>query len=258
MLKTVFVLGLLACTCATLHADQPSAQTLIKNGKSLLASGDTAGALDDFRKAANTGDAQGALLAGDLLFTQASQSTGRDRVEKSLESGYYLFAAATNHQAPACADLSHAFRNGMGVQTNLVFAYAWLEYAAHLDPAYHADLDGLVLQLDPSQIQQAQTCAKDMQAGHWPNFNFQRVTKDDPRLRIQGFAVGPHGPLVILNGNTFARGESGNVEAANAPRSTFAPRISVTCLDIGNDYVLLSVAGEPALRLLSMPASSQR
>lgn len=258
MLKIILSLGLLALACGPLRAaEQVSAQTLIKNGKTVLAAGETTSALSYFRKAADTGNAEAALLAGDLLFSQASQSAGRDRVEESLESGYYLFAAATNRQARACADLSREFRDGMGVRTNLIYAYAWLGFAAHLDPAYRSDMDALVLRLDPGDIEKAQACAKNMEKGTWPDFNFQRVVADDVRLRVQGVAVGPHGPLVILNGNTFARGESGNVLVANAQRTTYAPRINVTCVDIGSDYVLLAVGGEPTLRLLSMPASTR-
>lgn len=255
--KIIFSLALLVLAGAPLRADQNSAQTLIKDGKSLLNSGNVPAAVDKFRQAADTGNAQAAVLAGDLLLDQAEESTGRNRLVKSFESGFYLFTAATNQQARACADLSRVFRDGIGVRTNIVSAYAWLELAARLDPSFRPGLDDLVVQLTPGEIDSAQACARDMQHGIWPQCHFQRVTVDDPRLRIQGLAVGQHGTLVILNDATFARGESGNVFPANAARGTYAPRLYVTCLDITSDYVLLAVGGEPVLRLLPLNSSTR-
>ena len=121
-----------------------------------------------YRQAAKTGNLNATFAAGEVLFLQAQAGTGRERILKLAEGLGYLYSAATNRHAPACAELAKALQNGIGVATNLVCAYAWLSIAAQRNPAYRSELDQLVTRLDPSEVLQAQRIAHDYLAGHWP------------------------------------------------------------------------------------------
>jgi len=231
-------------------AAPPAAVKMVAEGKAYLSNGQINEALLSFRQAAKAGSADGASAAGDLLLNQAKNLTGRDKIQKSFDGLSYLFFAATNLNARACADLSAAYYAGIGVQSNWVDAYAWLKLAAHLDATFRPELDQLVVQLDPDEIHQAQAIADEYQRGHWPACTIKPVEFADPRLRIQGLSSSNRGPLVVVNGSTFAQGDSNCLLPVNSQNRQGTEKLATTCLEIGNDYVLLAVAGEPTLKLL--------
>jgi len=143
-------------------------------------------------------------------------------------------------------------QNGLGVRTNLVSAYAWLLVAADNNASFKPDLDRLVIQLEPHEVQQAQKVARDYLSGHWPARVGRPVTQGDPRLEIQGISQSSRGTLVILNGDTLAAGESGNVFPVNSSKQNPNERLTVSCREIGRDYLLVAVAGETSLKMLPM------
>lgn len=200
---------------------------------------------------AKAGEVQEQFASGEQLLAQAGSSTGREKIQKAHEAIVCLFYAATNHHAGACADLSKAWQHGIGVQTNLATAYAWLLMAAQLNPAFKPDLDRLVVQLNPGDISQAQNHVSEWQHGRWPFEISKPVEFEDPRLKVQGITLGGTGSLVVVNGSTFAQGDTNEIRPANVQRSPNAPRLTTTCVEIGSDYVLVAVAGEPNLKLLS-------
>lgn len=246
----VWILAGVAGVSVATAAPAPAAGKMVSEGKAYLSNGQINEALLSFRQAAKIGSVDGACAAGDLLLNQAKNLTGRDRIQKSFDGLSYLFFAATNNNARACADLSAAYCAGIGVQSNLVDAYAWLKLAAHLDASFHQQLDQLVIQLDPDEIRQAQAAADAYQQGHWPVCTIKPVEFADPRLKIQGMTSSNRGPLVVVNGSTFAQGDSNSILPVNAQNRQGTERLAATCLEIGNDYVLLAVAGEPTLKLL--------
>ena len=257
------LLLLLICACAgatsSLAASAPPATTnstasLLAQGSAFRSNGQLTEALWAFRQAAKAGSADGALAAGKILCDSGCKRQGRERILDLAEGVADLFQAATNRLPQACAELSSVLEKGIGVNTNFVSAYAWLELAAEKDHAYAAQLDQLVVQMNPDDIQQAQELARDYSRGHWPADLVHPVDRGDQRLQIKGITVGGREKMVILNRVTFTEGDTLDVVPDNAPRQPAAAGLTVTCREIGPDYVLVSVAGESHLKLLSSVA----
>jgi TPR repeat protein len=227
-----------------------TAEQWIASGDSAQKNGDIAKALANYRRAATAGNVNGAFAAGELLSAVSRLEKNRNNLLNHAEALEYLLFAATNRHAGACVGIAEAFQNGYGVRTNLTSAYCWQLVAAHFDPAYKQGLDSLVLRLEPDQIMAAQNQARDFLAGHWPDRIMRKVDQGDSRLQIQGFSFSPRGPLVILNGETLAIGESINVHPVNEPNNVSGTSISVSCYEAGSDYLLVSIGGDPNLKLL--------
>lgn len=250
------ILGI-ACLLGTLASavgGQPGGDELVAQGKAFLDSGKTNEAIWAYRQAAKTGNLQGILAAGEILFQQGRAGNSREQVLQLAEGLGYLFVAATNRQPQACVRLAEALENGVGVQTNLVRAYAWLQVAAQTAPALKADLDRLVIRLEPEEILQAQKLGREYFSGHWPAKVARPVDQGDSRLQVQGVSVGVSGPLVILNGDSLAAGETISVPPAKGSKNPGAGKLTVSCCKIGSDYLLVSVSGEPNLKLLALDA----
>ena len=228
------------------------AEKFVAQGDAFQTTGKSTEALWAYRQAAKAGNVKGAFAAGDLLFTQGKAGNRREQVLKLSEGLGYLFFAATNRYPQACAKLASALQNGTGVQTNLVGAYVWLKLAAHYDPSFGVDLDRLVVQLEPGEVLQAQKMAGEYAAGHWPDRVARPVDQGDSRLLIQGVSVNGRGSLIILNGGTLTTGEMINVSAVKNSKPGAAEKLAVSCVEIGADYALVAVAGEPNLKMLTI------
>lgn len=248
------IVGLLG-TLLSAVAGQPAfkeSDSLVAQGEAFQNAGQTGEALAAYRQAAKAGNVKGAFAAGEILITQGQAGNRRDQVLKLSEGIGYLFVAATNRQPQACARIADVFQSGIGIQTNLVGAYAWLKYAAQLTPRYKADLDRLVVQLKPDDVVRAQVMADEFAAGHWPDRIISPVDEGDPRLSIQGVSVSNRGTLVILNGSTITAGDTVDIFPAKRPKHIATERLTVSCFEIGDDYMLLAVAGEPNLKMLTL------
>ncbi|MEI8289904.1 MAG: hypothetical protein WCH99_10560 [Verrucomicrobiota bacterium] len=249
--QIILGLGLWLGTTTAIPAAPPATnatEELMEEGKAFASSGKLEAAAWAYRKAAKTGNLNATFAAGDVLFLQAQSCTGRERILKLAEGLGYLFSAATNRHAQACAELANALQNGIGVATNMVGAYAWLAIAAQCDPTYRSELDKLVIRLEPSEIIQAQRIAHDYLSGRWPSPVARPVEQGDSRLQIQGMTVGKKGALIILNGGTLGVGETIDVRTAN----NGGGKLVVSCFAIAPDHVLIEVAGEPNLKLLAI------
>lgn len=249
-------LVLAGCVCLMTLTLSGRAETelekLVSEGKSYLKNGQMNEALLAFREAAKTGSMEGSTLAGEILLVRAQQSSGRESLMNASEGINLLFFAATNRYAQACFDLSIAYRLGIGVKTNVVTAYAWLKIAAEQNRLLKTDLDRLVVTLDRREITMAQELAAEFNRGQWPQFAFKPIVLDDSRLKIQGVTHTSKGALVVVNGITFASGDSGDVSPINAAKQRNAEKLGVTCLEIGKDYILVAIAGEPNYKLLNL------
>jgi len=252
-MKRFTLLALLAATALAGAAPMTDpAVSLLAEGNAFAASGKLDAALWAYRQAAKSGNIEGAFFAGEVLLIQGQTTTGRTRVLKLAEGLGYMYCAATNRHPQACAELANALQSGVGVPTNLVTAYAWLQVAAQRDPSFQANLDALVLRLKPEEILQAQRLSHDYVAGHWPAPVARAVDQGDPRFQIQGMTVTSHGSLIILNGDTLAVGETIHVAPAKSAKLTDASKMTVSCYDIASDHALIAVAGEPNLKLLTI------
>lgn len=225
--------------------------TLVAKGDNYRLHGQLTQALLVYRQAAKAGNVNGDFAAGEMLFDEGQVCSDRERILKLSQGIDYLFSAATNRLPEACAELSKALQNGVWVQTNLISAYAWMELAAEHNRSYRANLDQLVVQMSPDQIQTAQNLAHQYSLGHWPKDLVRPVDEGDPRLKIQGITIGGRVPMVVLNSVTFSQGDTLEVVPAGRSQHPGPGRLTVSCLEIGNDYVLVSIAGESHLKLLS-------
>jgi len=228
-----------------------NAAAMLSQGNSFRDNGRMTEAVWAYRQAAKAGSAEGALNAGKMLCDDALKSRGRQRILDLSEGVADLFQAATNRLPQACAELSGVLRNGIGVNKNLTAAYAWMLLAAKKDNSFAPQLDQLVVQMNPDDVQQAQVLADQYARGRWPTDLVRPVDNGDQRFEIKGITVGGREKMVILNRVTFTEGDTQDVAPEkHSPQSAAVP-VTITCKEIGPDYVLVSVAGETHLKLLS-------
>lgn len=251
----LWVTGAISCIAPLSANAAPSAakqaESLVTQGDTFRNNGQMDQALWAYRQAAKVGNAKGALAAGQILCDAGGKDHGRRRILEFSEGVADLFQAATNRMPEACAKLSNVLQKGTDVQTNLVAAYAWMDLAAQKDDSYKVKLDQLVIQMNPGDVQQAQDLAQQYSHGHWPTDLVRPVDDGDPRLSIKGITVGGRVKMVVLNRVTFTEGDTQDVIPAGPGPHPANSSLSVTCREIGNDYVLVSVAGESHLKLLS-------
>jgi len=246
--------GLIALVATLISAGAArGSDSFMAQGENFRSQGKLTEALWAYRQAAKTGNASGAFAAGELLLLRGQGQSGRERVLDLSEGLGYLFCAATNRHPQACADLANALQKGIGVHSNLVCAYAWLKLAAKYDRSFEPDLDQLVTRLEPGDVLQAQKMAGQYLSGHWPDAVAHSITQGDSRLAIQGLSVRGNESLIILNGETLTVGERINVVSVKkSPGHPAGEKLPVSCYEIGADYALVAVAGEPSLKMLSI------
>lgn len=244
--------SLLAATTVISAGEKSDAVDLLKQGRVFQSECRTNEALWAYRQAAKVGNVEAAFAAGSMLFRMGYERSNREQILQLTEGLEYLFVAATNRLPTACAMLAQASENGIGIETNLIGAYVWMHIAAQGDNAFRDDLDHLVIKLEPDEIFQAQKLTQDYLSGHWPTRLVRAVDQGDSRLVVQGVSFGDRGALVILNGNTLAQGESVDVVPRASSDHKSSERLFVSCREIGSDYLLVAVSGEPNLKLLPL------
>jgi len=205
-------------------------------------------ALDWYRKAASQGSVQAAYHTGHLLVFGGVGIPKDQTVSPNPSEGiHWTFQAATNLYPDALHDMSRAYQQGLGVGSNMVQAYAWQQlYAATGSGSIigKVELNQMALKLDTATIRQAQEVADQFKRGNWQPVSIQRIPGVSA-LKLNGFVTG-NTPLAIINGKTFAAGES-QVLTGIQPNP-----IAVKCIKIDKDSVLISVEGEDTPRRLTI------
>jgi hypothetical protein len=206
-------------------------------------------ALDWYRKAAAQGNVEGEYHVGDMLLSGAFGNPQTLGVRPSPTEGIrWTFMAATNFHPYACRNMAKALTQGLGTSTNLVAAYAWLSLFATTLPGSIAgryQMNELALQLDTTAIQQAQNLAAQFKAGNWQAPVPRAIPDGDPRLKLGGITFGGRTLLAVINGKTLSEGESATV-------SVKPGTLTIKCLKIEKDSVLITVQGEDTPRLLHL------
>jgi hypothetical protein len=206
-------------------------------------------ALDWYRKAAAQGNVEGEYHVGDMLLSGAPGIPNNLAVRPNQAEGIrWTFMAATNFHAYACWNMGKALRQGLGVSTNLVAAYAWLSLFANTIPGSivgRSQMNELALLMDTAALRQAQSLAAQFKAGHWQAPPARAIPQGDPRLKLGGITFGGSTPLAMVNGKTLSEGESATV-------SVKPGTLAIKCLKIDKDSVLISVEGEDTPRLLRL------
>jgi hypothetical protein len=163
------------------------------------------------------------------------------------EGIHWTLQAATNFCPDALHDMSRSYQKGLGVGTNLLQAYAWQQLYAETGPGSivgKVELNQMALTLDTATIRAAQELTAKFKQGNWqlPSAHIIPVGKT---LTLKGI-IGGKTPLAIINDKTFLEGESQALT-----RGQLGP-ITVKCIKIDTNYVLISVEGEQAPRRLML------
>ncbi len=219
---------------------------LLAAGHNACEAGRPAEGLVWFRQAASAGSQEGVYQVGQLLLRGAAGQTPAQSVSADVPEGVrWIFWAATNRHPAACRQMAELYRHGLGVKTNLVEAYAWLRLSAALAPEFATDLDKLAPRLEPAQVIEAQQRAAQFLRGEWPPPPCKRIVPGDERLSINGLTLAQNRPSVVINHRTFIEGETAEVPIRGG-------QLVLTCVEIRPDAVLVEIAGEDVIRLLSL------
>ena len=206
-------------------------------------------ALEWYRKAAAQGNVEGEYHVGDMLLFGAHGIPNNLSVRPNQTEGIrWTFMAATNFHAYACWNMAKALRQGLGASTNLVAAYAWLSLFANTPPGSilgRVKMNELALQLDTGAIQQAQNLAAQFKAGNWQAPVIRAIPEGDTGLKLGGITFGGKTPLAVIAGKTLSEGESATI-------SVKPGTLTIKCLKIEKDSVLITVEGEDTSRLLHL------
>jgi hypothetical protein len=247
-LRGVLTMGLGDVAATKQKAEAGDSNAQVAFGDALASKFRSAEALQWYRKAANQGNVQAAYLVGNLLLFGAS-GIPNDQIVKPIptEGIRWTFQAATNLHANAFWNMSKAMQRGLGVSTNLTEAYAWLQLFAETVPGSivgRVELNNMAIKLDSPAIQQAQRLAAQFKTGNWQRPVTRAIPEGATSLKLNGIAGGKT-PLAIINGKTFAEGESGTIPFKPVP-------LTVKCLKIDKDAVTIVVDGEDAPRVLRL------
>ncbi len=204
-----------------------------------------ADALEWYRKAAQQGSVAAKSRIGEMLMYGAVGIPSSQSVKANPTEGIrWTFEAATNRDPKAFLNMSGALQNGIGVSTNLIEAYAWLQLYSENDPIVgRVWLNQLALKLDGQSLQKAQIMAEQFKAGQWPELSPRRLAEGDSRLKLGGVIEGKPS-LAIINGKTLSEGESITFELKDGP-------LKVKCVQIKQNAVLISIEGESEPRWLT-------
>lgn len=205
-------------------------------------------ALNWYRKAATHGDSEGAYHVGHLLLFGGTGIPKEQTVTANPWEGIqWTFRAATNSYARAFYDMAHASRDGLGVGTNSVEAYAWMQlYADTRDGAImgRVELNQMALKNDTAVIRQGQQLAEQFKHGEWRQPVISKNSSSGDGLKLGGVTLGAS-PLAIISGRTLAEGESAKITLKSGT-------VSLKCLKIESTSVLIQVEGEEAPRRLTL------
>lgn len=207
----------------------------------------SAQAVEWYRKAAEQGNLRAKYRLGEILLFGVNDSGDLQQrvIANPAEGLRWTFAAATNFHAEASHNMARALEKGIGLDCNLVEAYAWLEvYARSNAPVARAEMDRLALRMGLQEIREAHTVAVVFLGGHWPEHAPRKASEAVPWLKLNGITVGPVS-LAIINGHTFEEGDSGEVRGKDG-------LTHITCLKIDPDAVRIAVQGESEPRTLTL------
>ena len=228
---------------------------LLARGADFQQVGQEEEALKLYRQAALMGSSEGDFLAGKLSWQTALTAKGKARVLK-LDAGLcFFYQAATNGHVGACLNLSQAFYDGTGVRPDLAKAYTWLIIAKRFDPSIPLRaLDQWAVKLDAPTLHQAQKNAQRWLEDGWTGASVPRIIQGDPRFKVNGFCGG-NIASVMINRKTFVEGDSAAIAPLMPLENNVKPgagTVEITCASIGQDYVLVKIAGEDSRRLLAL------
>jgi hypothetical protein len=202
-------------------------------------------AVEWYRKAAEKGNVEAKFRLGEILINGSGSRPDVDqRVAPNPTEGVrWTFEAATNFHSGACRNMSYVLENGVGLATNVVESYAWLDVFARSNSALaRLDMDRLALRMALQEIREAHVMAEQFLGRQWPHHVIRKFSEADLALKLNGITIGPVS-LAIINGQTFEEGDSVAMPAKDGTAR-------VNCVKIRQDSVLIAVEGEGEPRVL--------
>ena len=229
------------------RAERGEVASQVELADNLAANLFVAEAVEWYRKAAEKGNVEAKFRLGDILLNgSGTRPDPEQRVAPNPREGArWTYEAATNFHAGACRNMSFVLENGVGLATNVVEAYAWLDVFSRSNSApARPDMDRLALRMNLQQIREAHVRAEQFLGRQWPHYITGKFSDTDLALKLNGIIVGPFS-LAIINGQTLEEGDS----VAMAVKDGTA---RVICLKITQDSVQVAIEGESEPRLLRL------
>jgi hypothetical protein len=229
------------------RAERGEVKSQVELADNLAANQLVAQAVEWYRKAAEQGNVEAKFRLGEILINGSGTRPDPDQrvAPNPTESVRWTLEAATNFHSGACRNMSFVLESGIGLDTNVVEAYAWLEVFARSNSASaHVDMDRLALRMNLQQIREAHVMAEQFLGRQWPHHVTRKYSEADLALKLNGITVGPVS-LAIITGQTLEEGDS-----VTMPAKEGTARLN--CVKITRDAVLVAVEGENEPRVLHL------
>jgi Sel1 repeat len=229
------------------RAERGEVKSQVELADNLAANQLVAQAVVWYRKAAEQGNVEAKYRLGEILISGVSSPPDPDQrvAAKPMEGVRWTYEAATNFNSGACRNMSYVLENGVGLGTNLVEAYAWLDvFARSNSAAARVHMDRLALRMDLPKLRESHALAERFLSRQWPHHVARKFSEADLALKLNGITVGPVS-LAIINGQTLEVGDSVAMPARGGTAH-------VNCVKISQDSVLIAVEGEGEPRVLRL------
>ncbi|MFN7139592.1 MAG: tetratricopeptide repeat protein [Limisphaerales bacterium] len=214
-------------------AEAGDARAQFKLGQAYYSRGHHTNGVYWLRKAAKQGLAEAQFAYGNTLFPGYPRNVPKD----SKEALRWISLAAHQNHSQAQLTLAHHLENGTVSRPDPVEAMKWLTILIKHRPEYRIFADRLALKLTTEQIAEAQRRAAAFQPS--PSFSV------GPELKLQAITGSGDRRLAMINGQSFAQGESGSIKSDGDV-------LQIRCIEIKTDSVLIQVHGESQTRTLSL------
>jgi len=248
-LAGTFTMGFGDVAALKRRAEAGDAAAQVALGEALASNFHSSEALSWYRKAAAQGNIAGEYHLGHMLLSGGPGIPQIFSVKPNPAEGVrWTFIAATNGYPQACYDMATVLREGYGVRKSLVEAYAWLKLYAGTVPGSivgRVHMNELALNMDTEALGRAEALAAEFKAGNWHPPVARATPEGDPRLKLGGITFGGKRSLALINGKTLAEGESASL-------SVKPGTLTIKCLKIEKESVLISVEGEDSPCLLRL------
>lgn len=204
-------------------------------------------ALKWYRLAAEKGSVEAKYRIGNILLFGKKGTDSDQCVIADPETGIrWAYEAATNKNVAAYKDMAAALQAGLGVTADNVEAYFWLKLCPDATSrAQKKELDKLAAKMEVREIQEAQVIAEQFKKGIWPALAARKAAAIIPGLTLSGVTQSGRNSLAIINRRTLAEGESSSFPLNSGS-------ITIKCIKIEKDFVLVEIQGEDEPRLLSL------
>lgn len=232
-------------------ADAGNLHAQLALAKRYAANGQFADSHASYLAAARTGSMDAIYQVGHNLLLGAASPQAEQRVDADPAEGIkWIYRAATNRYPAACADMALALQNGLGLQSNLPQAYAWLILYGDLDrDRGPAAMERFALRMNTDTLLEGKRLAAQFRKSIWPGLQVATTARVLVPLKLTGITMGGSTPLAVINRRTLGAGE-----ATTLPREG-GGTVTLRCLEIKKDCVRVEVSGEGAPRWITFDNS---